>query len=180
MKKKFFYIIIFLFVFSLNNYFLFAQVDSSKIIDKNKFEFSPAFHSIQIDGNVFFISYEFGGHIDLDLFQSRNNVCLGTRLSVEHYSSGDFGGTTFGSPFTNYNLYLRFSKISDNLSFNFLGGISYYNTAQPDYFPNKGLPRICFEIKYGRIVGIILKGATSFKERTGFIGVGLSLDFCHL
>lgn len=146
MSKKLFLIII-LIGFSSTNYGLYAQTDSTQIIAQNKFYFSPSFHSVQIDGNVFFISLEYGGHLDFDLFQSQSNLCLGTRVSVEHYIKGDFGGKTFGSPFTNYNLYLRFSKTSEDLSFNFLGGISYFTTAQPDYFPSKGLPRIGFEIK---------------------------------
>jgi len=164
----------------LTNGVLFAQPDSSEKVNKNSLNFSPAFHNIQIDASVFFILLEYGGHIDFDLFQNNNNVCLGSRFGVEHYSKGDFGGAAAGSPYTNYNLYLRFSKISKYLSFNFLGGISYYTTDQPDYLPNKVLPRIGFEIKYGRIVGIILKGATSFNENNSFIGIGLSLDYCHI
>lgn len=180
MKIYSIYVLLLLWVISIFNYNLFAQTDSIKTSDNNKFEFIPAFHGIQVDGNIFFISYEIGGQLDFDLLQSKSNVCLGTRISVENYMQGDVGGKTFGAPFTNYNLYLRFSKISEDLSFNFLGGITYYNSSEPEYFPDKVLPRLGFEIKYGRVVGIILKGATSFKENTGFVGIGLSIDYCHI
>ena len=140
MKNNFTHISTLILVVLFINFNEYAQFDSSKTIDKKRLEFSPAVHGVQIDGNIFFISYEFGGQIDFDLFQSRDNICLGTRLSVEHYTTGDFGGTTSGSPFTNYNLYLRFSQTLNNFSINFLGGTSYYNSSEPDYFPSKGLP----------------------------------------
>lgn len=167
-------------VISLTNTFLLAQPDSSFNDKSIRFEYLPAFHSIQIDGNLYLTSYEVGGHFDFDFFRAHDNVCLGTRLSVEHYTKGDFGGSYPGSPFTNYNLYIRFSKISEDFSFNFLCGLSYYRPSEIEEAPDRGLPRVGFEIKYGRIVGIILKGSTSFRENTGFIGIGLSIDYCHI
>lgn len=171
--------VLFVLVFILN-FSLSAQSDSLKSLNGDKLVFEPGFHSIQIDANLFLISYEIGGQLDIDLFQSQNNICIGTRISAEHFMLGDFGGTTFGSPFTNYNLYVRFSNTLGYFSLNALGGISFYKTSQPYYFPNQYLPRIGIEIKYGKVVGIILKGATSFKDRTGFIGIGVSLDYNHL
>jgi hypothetical protein len=41
------------------------------------------------------------------------------------------------------------------------------------------MSRIGFEFKYGNIVGFILKGSTSFKKNTEFIGIGVSLDYNH-
>lgn len=171
--------ILFVLVFILN-FGLSAQSDSLESHNSDKLVFKPAFHSIQLDANIFIISYEIGGQLDFDFFQSINNICIGTRISAEHYILGDFGGTTSGSPFTNYNLYVRFSNTLGYFSIDALGGISFYKTSQPNYFPNEYLPRIGIEIKYGKVVGIILKGATSFKNRTGFIGIGVSLNYNHL
>ena len=161
------------------NNILFAQSDSTSIVNAKKLQFAPSLHGIQIDGNIFFISYEIGGQVDFDFFQSKSKMCIGTRLSAEHYMQGDFGGKIFGSPFTNYNFYLRISNAFDDISINVLGGLSYYKTSEPYYFLNKYMPRIGCEFKYGNIVGFILKGSTSFKKNTGFVGIGISLDYNH-
>ncbi len=158
---------------------LFSQSDTIKTVSIAKLEYSPNFHSIQIDGNIFVTSFEIGGQLDFDLFRSQKNICIGTRFSIENYMLGDFGGTTHGSPFTNYNLYLRLSNTLDYFTMDVLGGMSYYESNAPDYYPNQSLPRIGFELKYGNIIGIILKGSTSFKDRTGFFGIGLSLGYNH-
>jgi len=162
------------------NILLPAQTDSSAGHKNIRFEYLPALHSIQIDGNVYLTSHEIRGHFDFDFFQAQNNLCLGTRLSIEHYTWGDIGGPHIGSPFTNYNLYLRFSKISNDFSIDFLCGLSYYRPSEIEEVPDRGLPRVGFEIKYGRIVGIVFKGSTSFRESTGFIGIGLCVNYCHI
>ncbi|MCF8239772.1 MAG: hypothetical protein K9J16_00190 [Melioribacteraceae bacterium] len=178
MKNESYIILRVILIFILiTNYNLFSLEEQDSTV--NKLEFIPSFHSIQIEGNIFIISYEFGGNIDFDLFRSKNNICIGSRFSVEHYSLGDFGGSKLGSPFTNYNLFLRLSTNHIYFSTDVYGGISYYVTSASNYYPNDYLPRIGFEIKYGNIIGIILRGSTSFKDRTGFFGIGIYLGYDH-
>ena len=100
-------------------------------------------------------------------------------MSIEHYYLLDFGGTRLGSPFTNYNLYLRLSREKDYLSVGVFGGVTYYKTNDPTYLPNKYLFRAGFEVKLGNIVGLVLKGSTSFNENSSFIGIGISLGYTN-
>ncbi len=157
---------------------LFSQSDSL-FVNNSKLYFQPSFHGIQIDGTALILMYEYSGQLDFDLLRSNNNVCIGVRMSAEHYAMGDFGGSTMGSPFTNYNLYFRISTVKDYFSTSVLFGVSKYETSSPEYVPNENLLRGGFEIKYGKIISLIFKGSTSFKERTTFIGLGLSLDYNH-
>jgi hypothetical protein len=124
--------------------------------------------------------YEAGGQFDFDFFTNNKNICLGTRMSIEHYDLGDFGGKMLGSPFTNYNIYARFSNRTGLLSISLLGGFTYYITSDPIILPDKYLSRVGFEIKLtDNVVGLILKGSTSFVNKSGYIGVGVSLGYNH-
>ena len=148
----------------------YSQPDS--ISNNRKLIFNPSFHGIQIDGSTIYFIYQYGGQIDFDLFRSKNNYCVGTRFNYEKYYMGDFGGTTLGSPFTNYNLYARLSNTKDLFSSSFLVGVTYYTTNRPEYIPNEYMIRFGFEVKYGHVVALIFKGSTSaFKEKTSFIGL---------
>lgn len=148
--------------------------------EKNKLVFEPTFHSIQLDATIFIFLYEVGGQFDFDLFTNNKRICLGTRMSIEHYALGDVGGEKLGSPFTNYNIYARFSDRLGFLSINVLGGVTYYTTDDPIYLPDKYMPRVGFEIKFtDNILGLVLKGSTSFVDKSGYVGVGVSLGYNH-
>lgn len=61
-----------------------------------------------------------------------------------------------------------------------LGGISYHTNTRN--YKNDGTVffRVGAELRYkliGEYVGIVLKGATSFLEKTTFVGVGLSFGY---
>ena len=142
---------------------------------------SPSIHSIQINATSIVLINQIGGQFDFDVLRSINkNLCIGTRLSVERYYWGDFGGSTLGSPFTNYNLYSRLSTIIDNLSISVLGGITYYTTDDPIYLPDKYLFRAGFEVQLGSTVGLVLKGSTSLTKNSSFIGIGICLGYDHM
>lgn len=175
--KNIYYIIIIFILFCNCQIYSQENQDSSTI--ERKLELIPSFHSIQIEANVFILLMEVGSNIDFDILQSKNNICIGTRISVEHYNYRDFGGSVHGSPFTNYNLFLRMTKTNSYLSADVFGGLSFYKSSAPDYFPNKYLPRIGFEFRYGHFIGVILRGSTSFEERTGFFGIGINIGYNH-
>lgn len=148
--------------------------------EENKLMYKPTFHSIQLDATIFILMYEVGGQFDYDFFTNNKNICLGTRIGIEHYDLRDYGGTMPGSPFTNYNIFARFSNRLGFLSINVLGGITYYSTDDPIYFPDKYLPRVGFELKLtDNVIGLLLKGSTSFINKSGYIGIGVSLGFNH-
>lgn len=170
-------LIIQLFVFSN---FIYAQ-DSLIISQNNKLSLNPKFFGVQIDFNTLLLIYEYGGHLDYDIFSDPNDFYnIGIRLGLEHYYTSSFGGETFGSPFTNYNLVLRNSLRGKILWFDMVGGLTYYKTSASDYYPDEILLRAGFELSYrfmNNFFGILIKGSTSFKERTGFIGIGLSIGY---
>ena len=156
----------------------FPQVDSTG--DK-KLLLSPSIHSIQINATSIVFMNQIGGQIDFDVLRSINkNFCVGTRLSVERYFLEDFGGSTLGSPFTNYNLYSRLSTTIDNLSISVLGGVTYYTTDDPIYLPDKYLFRAGFKVQLGNIVGLVFKGSTSLIKNSSFIGIGVCLGYDHM
>lgn len=154
------------------------QVDSLKYDDK-LFYFNPDIHSIQIDATSIVIMNQIGGEFDFDIFQLKNkNSCLGTRIGIEHYYLINFADKYYGSPFTNYNIFARMSGVTNDLSMSILVGITYYTSAE-NYFPSTYLFRTGFEIKYGTTFGFLLKGSTSLKRNTSFIGVGIFIGYNH-
>ena len=160
--------------------FTFSQTDSTKSEDNN-LVFNPSIHSIQIDATTIVLMNQIGGQFDFDVLRNNNkNFCVGTRLSIEHYYLGNFVDEVDGSPFTNYNLYARLRGKKDDLCFNILSGVTYYTTDKPIYLPDKYMFRAGFEIKYGSILGFILKGSTSLTSNSSFIGIGVSLGYNHL
>lgn len=162
-------------IFTQVNY---SQVDSSMNDDKF-FYFNPSIHSIQIDATSIVLMNQIGGEFDFDIFQLKNkNSCIGTRIGIEHYYLINFVDKSYGSPFTNYNLFARMSNVTDDLSSSILIGITYYTTDE-NYFPSKYLFRTGFEIKYGTTFGFLLKGSTSLKKDTSFIGVGIFMGYNH-
>lgn len=160
--------------------FIFSQADSTKFEDNN-LVFNPSIHSIQIDATSIVLMNQLGGQFDFDVLRSNNkNLCVGTRLSIEHYYLVNFVDGVDGSPFTNYNLYARVSANEDDLCFEVIGGVTYYTTDDPDRFTNKYMFRTGFEIKYGSTLAFILKGSTSLSLNSSFIGIGVSLGYDHM
>lgn len=155
--------------------------DTQATPDDNKLLLNPIFFGVQFDITTILFIYQYGGQLDYDLFSATNKFHnIGIRLSIEHYHSVSIGGTTLGSPFTNYNLLLRHSLRGNVFWFDLVGGLTYYNTSASKYYPDEVLLRAGFELSYHlfhNIIGIILKGSTPFKERTGFIGLGISIGF---
>ncbi len=162
-------------IFTQVNY---SQVDSSKYDDK-LFYFNPSIHSIQIDATSIVLMNQIGGEFDFDIYQLKNkNFCVGTRIGIEHYYLTNFVDKYYGSPFTDYNFFARMSNVAGDLSTSFLIGLTYYTTDE-NYFPSKYLFRTGFEIRYGTIFGFILKGSTSLKKNTSFIGLGIFIGYNH-
>ncbi len=157
---------------------IFAQIDSSKI-EENKLLLNPSFHSVQIDVTTIGFLNQIGGQFDFDVLNSKNkNLFIGTRTSLEHYYILDFGGTIHGSPFTNYNMFARISSQKNYLSYSILGGVTYYKTNNPVYLPDRILFRAGFEIKLNdNVLGLVLKGSTSFIKNSSFIGIGISFSY---
>jgi len=168
-----------LFVLSITP-FTFSQTDSTKFEDNN-LVFDPSIHSIQIDATTIILMNQIGGQFDFDALRTNSkNLCVGTRLSIEHYYLGNFVDEVDGSPFTNYNLYVRLSGEKDDLCFEVVGGVTYYTTDEPSHLPDKYMFRTGFEIKYGSILGFILKGSTSLSSNSSFIGIGVSIGYDHM
>ncbi|MBU0560254.1 MAG: hypothetical protein KKG93_11865 [Bacteroidetes bacterium] len=174
--KKHFLILLIITIFTTITY---SQVDSTRLKD-NALVFSPNVHSIQIDATSIILMNQIGGEFDFDIFNLKNkNVCIGTRVGIEHYYLNNFVDKYYGSPFTNYNLYTRINSMTDDLSISCLVGITYYTSDDVNYLPSKYLFRTGFEIKYGTTVGILLKGSTSLIKDTSFLGVGVYLGYSH-
>ena len=174
--KKFFFVI---FIYAVFTSIIYSQDDSTKIRDKT-LVLIPGLHSIQIDATSIILMNQIGGTIDLDILHSEyNNICLGTRIGIEHYYLNNFVEKYYGSPFTNYNLLARLSTMPNDLSISILLGITYYTSDEPDYIQSKFLFRTGFEIKYGTTFGFLLKGSTSLIKNSSFIGVGVYLGYNH-
>jgi hypothetical protein len=169
-----FYIILFYVVFSS---LTFAQVDSQNV-NNNYLAFHPNVRSLQIDAASIVIMNQVGVEFDFNLFQSNNkSITLGTRLGAEHYYLSNFVEKVKGSPFTNYNLFARISKQSDDFNFSVFGGVTYYTTNNSSYLPSKYLFRTGFEIKTGDVFGFLLKGSTSLIKNSSFIGIGFYIGY---
>jgi len=156
----------------------YSQVDSSNYGDKI-FYFNPSIHSIQIDATSIILMNQIGGEFDFDIFQLKDkNSCIGFRIGIERYYLINLVDKYYGSPFTDYNVLARMSNVIGDLSSSILIGITYYTTNE-NYFPSKYLFRTGFELKYGTTFGFLLKGSTSLKKNTSFIGVGIFIGYNH-
>ena len=121
---------------------------------------------------------EVGGLLDVDLFRNQNlqNHYIGLRLAGEFYGYGNLS-KTFGDICVYGRTSLRYIKFRIDA----YGGLSYH-IGEDSRGNNKNeiLPRIGLEMKYipfGNFIGIMLKGSTSFKEDTSFIGLGIALGY---
>lgn len=93
--------------------------------------------SVLIDGEYLLFSAGISGSVDVDVihFRSRLRSALGIRFGIDHYSTGSPGGSTSGSPFTDYNVLLRHSASGRIIRLDFYGGYSYHVL-----YPNHGSP----------------------------------------
>ena len=173
-KMKYSFTILFIIFCNISQ----AQDIPSQPEDK-KLSLNPSIYGVQFDFTTLFLIYEYSGHLDYDIFSAQNGYnSIGVRLSIENYYTGSFGGQTLGSPFTNYNVLFRHSLRGEIFWFDLVGGLSYYQTSASNYYPDEVLLRAGFELSYHfihNILGLVFKGSTSFKDRTGFIGIGISV-----
>ena len=126
--------------------------------------------------------YEVGGLLDVDLLRNQNiqNHYIGLRLAGEFYA--------YGIPRDQYNtfgdicVYGRTSLKYSKFRIDIFGGLAYHIVIDDSRGNdnNEMLPRIGLEMKYipfGNYAGIMFKGSFSFKQDTGFIGIGLALGY---
>ncbi len=157
----------------------FSQVDPTRL-DENKLLIEPELHGVRIDAVTLLIFHQVGGQIDFDLLQSSNKkICVGTRLSVEHYSLQNFVEKVSGSPFTNYNLFARVTNRRNLFSVNLLGGVTYYTADSQTSKTKRYLFRVGFEARFGSMAALVLKGSTSLMDKSYFIGFGISIGYDH-
>ncbi len=159
----------------------YSQTDTTNQLDKD-FSFSPMIAGGQIEVTTILAVSEFGGLIDVDLYRKEAKVIysFGVRLSFESYDYFSFGGPTGGGPFKDYCLFAIHSARSEYFHFNIFGGLAYHTRKSTFYEPNQILPRAGIELRYNlfnKILGIIFKVSTSFKERTTIVGFGFAIGF---
>lgn len=181
MKEKSTKILLFLFVICFITPDIISANGNISQTSEDKMVLNPNLFGVQFEFTTMLFSYEYGGHLDFDILKSRNKEYgFGTRISFERYHAGTVGGSIIGSPFTNYNIFLRQSFRGSVLWFDVLGGFTYYTTSAAEYYPNELLFRAGFELSYHflyDIIGLTLKSSTSFKEKTGYLGLGLTIGF---
>ena len=138
----------------------------------------------QVDLTTILAVSEFGGLVDIDLFrkESKADFSFGFRLSFESYAYFEPGGSTGGGSFKDYCFFAIHSARSEYFHFNLFGGLAYHTRKSTFYEPNQILPRSGIELRYNllnKMLGIIFKVSTSFKERTTFVGLGIAIGFYH-
>jgi hypothetical protein len=175
MKKKY-RIFVFL-LFFLSN-FIYAQ--GLDLIQDSKFIFSPSVGG-QFEISTVYLVSEFGALIDIDLLrkESKINISFGTRISYESY---EYPISQNGKgPFKDYCFYILHSARNNSFHFNLLSGLSYHTKTQsPSFYPDGILFRAGIELRYNllnKIVGLVLKGSTSFDKRTTFVGLGVAIGY---
>jgi len=147
-----------------------------------KFSFAPSIAGGQFEVSTLIFVAELGAIVDIDLFKkgSTKIYTFGTRISYESYGYLEPGGPSDGGPFKDYCLYLMHSARTSNFHINFLGGLAYHTRRNSYVQPNETLFRAGIEFRYNlinKMLGIILKGSTSFDERTTFVGLGIALGY---
>ncbi len=161
-------------------YFVNAQdIDTIQV---EKFTFEPSIAGGQFEVTTLLFVGELGAIVDIDLFKkgSTKIYTFGTRISYESYGYLEPGGPSGGGPFKDYCLYLMHSARTSNFHINFLGGLAYHTRRNSYVQPNETLFRAGIEFRYNlinKMLGIILKGSTSFDERTTFVGLGIALGY---
>ena len=159
-----------------------AQTDTSKA-DSVGFQFDPKFYSAQVEACVmYYLMGEVGGLVDVDLFSNKNSKIhfIGLRFAVELYTYRNIGGG--GEEYSDICVYARTSLRFSDFRFNAYGGLAFHteNRGGNDSDNRKILPRGGLEAKYFpfcKYFSIVLKGSTSFKRDTGFLGIGIALGY---
>lgn len=178
MKVKYL-IVVYSFSF-LPYYFLQAQNEDS--IRNKKLLFLPSIGGGQVEVVTLIYVFEYGALMDIDLFKKKGkfNYSFGVRLNFESYAYFEPGGPTDGGPFKDYCFVIVYSTRSEDIHINLLGGIAYHTRRSTFQKSNETLVRTGFEFRYNlydKIIGILLKGSTSFEKRNTFIGLGLAFGF---
>ncbi|HQF41517.1 MAG TPA: hypothetical protein PK073_01305 [Ignavibacteriaceae bacterium] len=174
--------IAFLFLFLTE--ILLPQSDSIKY-NETKLMFNPRFTGVQVEATSLLVVNELGGLVDFDLYSSANKYYnIGVRFSIEYHKllNLDVGGAGQDETVFNYNLYARHTIKGSVFWFSFLAGVSLQKQSEDFQTKTNFVPRAGFELKYNLTeyeIGILLKGAKSFLEKSGYIGIGLSFGF-HL
>lgn len=159
-----------------------AQTDTSGV-DSVEFQLDPKFYSVQIEACWWPpLGIEAGGFVDVDLFNNKEAQThfVGMRFAVELYAYGSPGGG--GHEYSDICLYARTSLRFSDFRFNAYGGLAFHtgNSGSWDSDNRKILPRGGLEAKYFpfcKYFSIVLKGSTSFKVDTGFLGLGIALGY---
>lgn len=170
---KFKYIVIRFSLFFLPFYLMIAQEKGN---ENERFLFEPIVVGGQIEFSTLISVSELGALIDIDLFnkQSEINYSFGTRISFESYWYFAAGGSI-----EDYCVFIMHSARSRKFHFNLLGGIAYH-TRSPNYYPDEFLFRTGIELRYNvldKIVGIVLKGSTSFVKNSAYVGLGIAIGY---
>ncbi len=168
-------------VFALGISTSYSQSDTTTQLFKD-YSFSPMIVGGQIEVTTLLAVSEFGGLVDLDVFRKESTIdySFGVRLSFESYAYFEVGGPTGGGPFKDYCFFAIHSARSEYFHFNLFGGLAYHTRKSTFYGPNQILPRSGFELRYNlfnKMLGIIFKFSTSFKEKTTVVGFGVAFGF---
>jgi hypothetical protein len=174
-------IILSIIVFAAGISSTYSQTDTTNQLFKD-YAFSPTIAGGQVEVTTILAVSEFGGLIDVDLYRKevKANYSFGVRLSFESYDYFDLSGTPDGGPFKDYCFFVIHSARSEYFHFNIFGGLAYHTRKSTFYEPNQILPRTGIELRYNlfnKILGIIFKVSTSFKERTTIVGFGFAIGF---
>ncbi|MBI5020716.1 MAG: hypothetical protein HZB59_04715 [Ignavibacteriales bacterium] len=172
MKHKFISLSIILLYFTALS--IAQQPDSSR--EKAHFEFAPSLKSIQVDGSIILLAYDYGGSVDIDFlkFTGKNNSSLGTRLGIEYLSSGDFGGGR--KSYLDYNLLVRHTVSGSQFRFDAIGGYAYQTRQEISH--QSGF-KIGLELRWKiapSVFGMLVKW-NKIVLFHGFVGVGLYLGY---
>jgi hypothetical protein len=141
------------------------------LIGGDRVVFSPKLKSIQIDGTTtVYTSGALGGSIDADFLSlARNSAAsLGTRLGVDRYIWGNFGGVE--GDYLDYDALLRFSLSGQSVRFDLFGGTAYrINMEAPSSYWGWG-PKFGVQFRWRILPGIL---GLLFKWNGHAGGVGL-------
>ena len=178
MKSKYLLLTCLIFCFPL--YYVNAQDKDTTYY--GNYTFAPSIAGGQFELTTLLFVVELGALVDVDLFTKKSKIdySFGTRFSFESYGYLEPGGPTGGGPFKDYCFYVIHSGRSKNFHFNLLGGLAYHTRASDFYEQDGILFRAGIELRYNlleKMIGIILKGSTSFNEKTTYVGLGIAIGY---
>lgn len=158
-----------------------AQEIDTLQTDTTNFHFRPTFAGGQLELTSVLAVTEFGGLVDLDIFQkiAAIHYSFGFRVAFEGYAFFEPGGPTQGGPFRDYCVYFFHSGRGTKVQATILAGLANH-TRKDTFYKDEVLPRIGIELRYNlvnTVMALILKGSTSFDSKTGFAGIGIALGF---